>query len=270
MSQPWELIVRYIPVDDILPNPSQPRKVITPEELSELAGDIKERGLQHPIRVQKTEESWMIVTGSRRLAAARQLGWQKIPCVVKPTSNEIETILTALSENIQRQDLSDYEIAQALDNLRKTMGLGTNELARQIHKSPSYVSQHLKVFSEPDIVDALKKGEISYPKARELAYPTVKNMVKGNEEENSPKKISSPNVTSSKRPSLEELLPIPEEHDELAEVIDELRAYAISLRILIMEENKDMDEKLWEELREVGHIIDRCLTEHNERVKYHK
>ncbi|MFK5976919.1 MAG: ParB/RepB/Spo0J family partition protein [Sulfurovum sp.] len=143
------------PFSDILialiyPNPHQPRKEFA--NIEELATSIEANGLISPITVVKREKRYMIVAGERRYRAMQSLGKKLIKCnIVEKSDAEIEEI--ALVENINREDLSDFEIAVYVNAmLHSCRYKDQNELAKKIGKSPSYISKCKKVLNLPDYI----------------------------------------------------------------------------------------------------------------------
>ena len=111
--------VLFLPVESIIPNPSQPRKFFSQEGLNELALSIQEHGVLQPLSVRKTVAGHELVSGERRLRAAKLAGLKEVPCILVSVSSE-ESSLLALVENLQRRDLDFVEEAAALARLIRT------------------------------------------------------------------------------------------------------------------------------------------------------
>lgn len=106
-----------VPVSEIVPDPSQPRRDFDPQSLNQLAASIKKHGLMHPIRVrwETSRGQYMIVSGERRYRAVQQLGWRMIDCLlVEGELTEAERLEEQLTENLHRQDLNPIEKALGL------------------------------------------------------------------------------------------------------------------------------------------------------------
>lgn len=150
------------------PNPLQPRGLITPESLAELAESVREHGILEPIVVAKTPAGFQIIAGERRWRAARLIGLQKIPVVIRETSPQ-GMLEMAIVENVQRQDLNPLERAQAYRRLMDEFGLMNAEIAQRVGKSPAYVSNTIRLLTLPDALkDALMSGQTSEGHARAL------------------------------------------------------------------------------------------------------
>ena len=165
-----------VPLKALLSLPFQSRHSLEGPALDELAENMKSVGLLHPIVVRpKPNGLYEIVTGERRVAAAKKLGWFEIPANIKILSDE-EAYEAQFSENIHREDLSDMEKARWLDFMIKKFGYTQRSLADKLGKHESWVSQHLSMLEieklYPGKVDV---GEITERQAREiLAAPEEK------------------------------------------------------------------------------------------------
>lgn len=149
-------------------NPLQPRGVIAPESLTELVDSIREQGILEPLVVADTPAGYQLIAGERRLRAAKILGMQKVPVVVKNTTPQ-GILEMSIVENVQREDLNPIERALAYKRLIDEFGLGTNEVARRVGKSAPTVSNTIRLLSLPDAIkDALVAGVISEGHVRPL------------------------------------------------------------------------------------------------------
>lgn len=157
-----------IPIDEINPNPYQPRKSLGEESLEELANSIRQHGLLQPIIVRKVDDRYEIVAGERRYRAAKMAGLQKVPAIVKEVSDE-ESMEYALIENLQREDLNPIEAASALKLLMERFGLTQEEVADKIGKNRSTVANLLRLLKLPEeIQNMVSEGKISMGHARAL------------------------------------------------------------------------------------------------------
>lgn len=136
--------VLLLPPEDIVPNPSQPRRIFEEDGLRELAESIRRWGVLQPLTVRRRGENWELVAGERRLRAARMAGLREVPCLVAAVSEEDSSLL-ALIENIQRRDLNYMEEAAALQKLIDTYGLSQEKVAEKLGKSQSAVANKLRL-----------------------------------------------------------------------------------------------------------------------------
>jgi len=149
--------ITQVPVNELQPNPLQPRGVITPESISDLVESIKTHGILEPLVVAHTPAGYQIIVGERRWRSAKQLGLKTISCIVKETSPR-GMLELALVENVQREDLNPIDRAKAFERLAEEFSLPKVEIARRVGKSGSYISNTLKLLELPD---ALKDGLLS-------------------------------------------------------------------------------------------------------------
>jgi ParB family chromosome partitioning protein len=142
-------IGRLIPIDQIDPNPNQPRQVMG--DLSELIASIGEQGIIEPLVVRQRGERYQIIAGERRYQAAVQIGLRELPVVVREV-DDTEVIELALIENLQRKDLTPFEEAEALHGLADRCGYTHEDLARRLGKSRTSVTESLALQTMPDAV----------------------------------------------------------------------------------------------------------------------
>ena len=146
--------LRELPLSSIKPNPYQPRTRMDPTELSDLASSMKASGLLQPVVVRPHDNGFELIAGERRWRAAQQLGWPKIPAVVKEVDDR--TLLTlALIENLQRDDLSPIDEAAGYRRLGEEFQLGHAEIARVVGRDRSTVANLLRLLQLPDEVQAM-------------------------------------------------------------------------------------------------------------------
>lgn len=159
-----------IDYSSIVPNQFQPRKEFNQEEINSLAQSISIHGLLQPILVrQKSAESYEIISGERRLRALRSLGKDKIPCVVRQKVSDRETTEMALVENIQREDLNDIEKADAYQQLILNHDYSHEQLAKQIGKSRTAITNTLRLLNLPEeIKTMMREQKLSMGHARAL------------------------------------------------------------------------------------------------------
>lgn len=150
-------------------NPLQPRGIISPESLQELVDSIREQGILEPIVVAQTPAGYQIVAGERRWRAAKLLGLDKVPVVIRDQATPQGMLEMAIVENVQREDLNPIERALAYKRLIDEFGLGTNEVAKKVGKSAPTVSNTIRLLSLPDAIkDALVAGVITEGHVRPL------------------------------------------------------------------------------------------------------
>lgn len=150
------------------PNPLQPRGLIAPESLSELAQSIKAHGVLEPLVVAKTPAGYQIIAGERRWRASKIVGLAKVPVIIRETSPQ-GMLEMAIVENVQRIDLNPLERAQAYRRLMEEFGLTNQEISERVSKSPSYISNTIRLLILPDALkDALMAGATTEGHARGL------------------------------------------------------------------------------------------------------
>lgn len=168
-----------INISDLRPNPYQPRKTFDEEALNELAISIKEYGVLQPIIVRKSIKGYDIIAGERRTKASSLAGLTKIPAIIKDFS-DAQMMEVALLENIQREDLSVIEEAQAYKNIIDELEITQEDLAKKIGKSRSHVTNMIGLLRLPDNVKKLvNSNAISMGHAR--AISKLENEEKMNE-----------------------------------------------------------------------------------------
>lgn len=155
--------------EEIFPNPNQPRTYFDYSELEGLAQSIRENGMLQPITVRRREDfGFELISGERRLRAARIIGMTKVPCIISDADSQKSAVL-ALMENLQRQDLNFFEEARALENLMNICSLSREELAKRLGKAPSTLSNKLRLLKLPrDVCELLEKHSMTERHARAL------------------------------------------------------------------------------------------------------
>ena len=150
-------------IDKIVANKDQPRKIFSDNELKELAASIKENGIIQPLIVRQIEENkFQIIAGERRYRASKLLGLKEVPVVIKKTT-EKETMVMAIIENVQREDLNCVEEALAYYNLIQEFKLTQEEVAKKIGKSRSSIANSLRLLTLPkNVLSLLKEDALSF------------------------------------------------------------------------------------------------------------
>jgi len=157
-----------IDVDNIYPNPYQPRKKFSVEKIRELAASINESGLIQPVVVYKEDNKYYLIVGERRWRAAQYLKWKKIPALIKDSSKN-ETIINALVENIQREDLNAIEIAEGIELMMKQTNLNQDQCSEKLGMNRSTLTNFLRLLKLPEAVkQSIISGNISQGHARAL------------------------------------------------------------------------------------------------------
>ncbi len=160
--------VLFLPLSSIVPNPGQPRKCFSQKALEELADSIREHGVLQPLSVRRTAAGYELVSGERRLRAAKLAGLSQVPCIVINVDSQ-ESSLLALVENLQRRDLDFVEEAVALSQLIQTYHLSQEEAARRIGKSQSAVANKLRLLRlPPEVLLLLRENGFTERHARAL------------------------------------------------------------------------------------------------------
>ena len=155
-------------LEDIAPNPVQPRKHFDETELRELSESIGRYGILNPLTVRLRCGRYELVAGERRLRAAKLAGLQEVPCILVDVNLE-EAGLLALVENLQRKDLDFLEEAEGLRKLIRMFALSQEEAARRIGKSQSAVANKLRLLKLPeDVLDSLRQNGLSERHGRAL------------------------------------------------------------------------------------------------------
>jgi ParB family chromosome partitioning protein len=160
--------VLFLPVSSIAPNPNQPRQTFDPQGIEELANSIREHGILQPLSVRRGDAGYELVSGERRLRAAKLAGLGQVPCILVSV-DDLNSSLLALVENLQRRDLDFWEEAQALYKLIHTCSLSQEEAARRIGKSQSAVANKLRLLKlPPPALELLRQGGCTERHARAL------------------------------------------------------------------------------------------------------
>ena len=161
--------IQDIPINEIRPNPYQPRKSFNEEALRELSESIKNHGVFQPIIVKKGIRGYDLIAGERRLRASKMAGLDKIPAIVKDFSDD-EMREIALLENIQRENLTAIELAWAYKGIIDNLDIKQEDLALRIGKSRSHITNTLGLLNLPEEVQKMiLNGELSMGHARVLS-----------------------------------------------------------------------------------------------------
>lgn len=157
-----DMFATMIPVNKIKPNPRQPRQTMDPFAQSDLVASVREKGVLSPICVTKDDDGYVLVHGERRWRAAQAAGLTEIPAVVRDEVDELEALLLAVIENVQREDMKPVEEAAAYQAMRDEFGLTVHEIARRTGKSRAHIDNLLKMNRlEDEIKEHISNGDLS-------------------------------------------------------------------------------------------------------------
>ena len=167
-----------LPIEELRPNPYQPRKVFDEEKLKELADSIKEHGIFQPIIVKRSSiKGYEIIAGERRVKACKMIGLDKIPAIVRDFTDQ-QMMEIALLENLQRENLNAIEEATAYKNLLEAMQITQEELAKRLGKSRTHITNMIGLLNLPEEVkDMIIENKISMSHARVLSKMEDKDKI---------------------------------------------------------------------------------------------
>jgi ParB family chromosome partitioning protein len=158
-----------VELEDVLPNPLQPRLKFNPESIEELARSIKETGVIQPIVVVPEGDNYKIIVGERRWRAAQKAGLKKIPALVRSIPKE-KQLEVSLVENLHREDLNPLEVAFVFRRMMDELGFTQEEVADKVGKDRSSVTNYLRLLHLPQLVqEYLSEDKLSMGHARALA-----------------------------------------------------------------------------------------------------
>ncbi|MBT3221964.1 MAG: ParB/RepB/Spo0J family partition protein [Proteobacteria bacterium] len=160
---------REVPIDQISPNPEQPREVFRSQELKGLAKSIEEHGVLTPLLVRREGGKYILIAGERRLRGAALAGLSSVPVVIRDLGRSNESLELALVENLQREDLDPVEEARGFAKLIEDYSYTQEEVARRVGRERSTITNQLRLLRLPGFVlESLRRGEISAGHARAL------------------------------------------------------------------------------------------------------
>ena len=166
-------------VDQVEPNPNQPRKAFDSNSLDELSASIRSSGVIQPIIVRRVGAGYQLIAGERRWRAARQAGLERIPALIREAS-DAESLELALVENLLREDLNPMEESEAYRHLLAQFGWTQEQLAQRIGRDRTSIANSLRLLRLPDeIQNDLRSGRLTMGHARALlALPTAADQLK--------------------------------------------------------------------------------------------
>ncbi len=169
--------IKHLPIESIEPNPYQPRRHFSDESLKELALSIRSQGVLQPllVRIQgradaasQAQQRYELVAGERRLRAAKLCGLRTVPAIVR-TMTDDQSLILAMIENLQREDLNPLDEAAGLASLQKRLGASQDDLARAVGKSRSAIANALRLLHLPeDVQQDIREGRLSAGHGRSL------------------------------------------------------------------------------------------------------
>ena len=223
-SNPNQRSVKEVDLTKIKPGRFQPRSNFDNEKLKELTVSIKNQGVLSPILVRELGlNEFEVIAGERRLRASKMAGLKTIPCLVDQKKDQ-DALVSALIENLQREDLNPVEEARGLDRLKREFGLTQDEVATSTGKARSTVANSLRILSlPPSVLDLLAQGKIEKGHAKLLASmspgeaeTTAKKIVNEKISVKDLSNISTPKKTKTKNKTKDtDLLNIEKEMSEI-------------------------------------------------------
>lgn len=161
--------ILLVPINEIRPNPDQPRRNFNMRELQSLADSIRQNGIIQPVTVRLDSDGYYeLISGERRLRASKMIGLSRVPCIVMDATDE-KSATFALLENLQRQDLSFFEEAAAIDRLMRDYALTQEQTAIALGKTQSAVSNKLRLLRlKPDLRAMIAEHDLTERHARAL------------------------------------------------------------------------------------------------------
>lgn len=229
-------------LDELHPDPNQPRERFDSASLAELVRSIKEKGVLQPLIVRRDEQHYVLIAGERRLRAAREAGLDKVPVVVKDVASE-EAFELALIENIQREDLNPIEEASAYQRLLERDGYTQDTVARRVGKDRSTVANALRLLRlETPTQQLVIDGQLSagharallalrQPEARrELAKRVVDQGLSVRQTEEAVRKASKPGEKRKAERSPRRNGPLRPYYDSLAAELSETLGCAVAVK----------------------------------------
>ncbi len=170
--------VMEIPIENIVPNPYQPRKIFSQTALEELSSSIKVYGILQPITVRQKDDKYELIAGERRFRAAKLASFKTIPAIINNMSDESSAVL-ALLENLQREDLNFIEEAMGYENLIKEHSFTQQQLAEKLGKNQSTIANKLRILRLPsDVKIKLVENGLTERHARALLKLPTEDLMK--------------------------------------------------------------------------------------------
>ena len=157
-----------ISLSSINKNPFQPRKEFDKEKINILAASIKKNGILQPLLVRRAEHGYELIAGERRLRSVRQLGWDRVPCIVKEATDH-DMLQLALCENLHREDLDPIEKARAFKEMSEKNKMSQEEIAEAVGANRSTIANFMRLLGLPEkIREGVSRGTITMGHARAI------------------------------------------------------------------------------------------------------
>ena len=161
--------IEQVALDEIEPNPFQPRDSVAESNLEELVASIREHGVLQPVILRRKDDGYKLIAGERRWRASRRAGLERVPAIVRDVTDD-DALTLALVENVQRQDLNPVEKARAFREMADRFNLTQEEIATRTGKDRSTIANFMRLLELPDqVLELVSGGAISMGHARALA-----------------------------------------------------------------------------------------------------
>lgn len=251
--------LQVLPLTQVHADPHQPRRMFDKEALDELAESIKEHGVLQPIVVISHDGGYQIVAGERRYRASKLAGLTEIPAIIRTMTGQHQ-LEVSLIENIQRRDLNSIETATAYAKLRDQFNLTTEQISKRVHKSPSAVSNTMRLLKLPkEVLVALAESQLTEGQARPLIGHDetliLEILPRIIAESWSARKVEQYIVDYKKTP-MEQVEKQPTEYDNQAEVLTTRLGSKVAIRVNAKGSGRiSIDFKNAEQLKKIQSLL---------------
>lgn len=233
--------VVYVQTGQIKANPFQPREEFDLQSIEELAQSIREKGVIQPLLVRRRADNYELIAGERRLRAAKSLGLNEIPIIVREV-NDQDSLELALIENIQRQGLNPIEEAHAYQHLINKFNVTQEKISEVLGKARATIANTLRLLKLPhEIQEEMKKGRISFAHGRALLETDDHNLQRKLAQEVIAKDLSVrelENLVRSSRPPAAKRKAALGQRDALVSVLEEQLRHLLSTKVRISKRKK--------------------------------
>ncbi len=220
-SETAEVAEKYftLPLDQISPNPQQPRRAFDDTALTELAASLKSDGLLQPLVVRQAGDRYTLIAGERRFRAARLAGLSEVPVVVMEKVDDARLLELALVENIHREDLNPIELAEAVSKLMLACSLTQDAVANKLGKSRVAITNTLRLLNLPSSIQLLvRDGKLSEGHARALMALDTETAMLSMADQIMNQSLSVREVEHQTRHTRKRRLQVKRKHPELADM----------------------------------------------------
>ncbi len=208
-----------LPLDQISPNPQQPRRAFDDTALTGLASSLKSDGLLQPLVVRQTGDRYTLIAGERRFRAARLAGLSEVPVVVMDKVDDARLLELALVENIHREDLNPIELAEAVTKLMTACNLTQDAVATKLGKSRVAITNTLRLLNLPASIQMLvRDGKLSEGHARALMALDTETAMLAMADQIMNQSLSVREVEHQTRHTRKKRLQVKRKHPELADM----------------------------------------------------